>query len=96
MTRLLLSVREVAEAMGVSDWTVRELIRAGELGSVTVGTRHMVPVAEVRRYITDHYSGTANAEQAAGEVIALLEAVGGTGPGPSGEVADRARARRRP
>lgn len=46
---------EAADYLGCSETTVRELIRAGELGVVQVGTRATrIPIAELDRWIVDH------------------------------------------
>jgi excisionase family DNA binding protein len=47
--RTLLSIDETAERWGVSPWTVRRLIRAGDLCSVLIGTRRLVPLPAVER-----------------------------------------------
>lgn len=47
--RVTLSVVETAEAIGVSISTVEGLIRAGKLASITIGTRRLIPMDEVRR-----------------------------------------------
>jgi excisionase family DNA binding protein len=51
----LLSIPEVSEMLGgLHEQTVRTLIKRGELGSVTVGTRRMVSVDQVADYIDRH------------------------------------------
>lgn len=45
----LFSVQETAKRWGVSPFTVRRLIDSGELRSVTIAARRLVPVAEVER-----------------------------------------------
>lgn len=45
----------VEEAMrqlgGISRWTLYNLIRSGELASVTIGRRRFIPAAAIRAYV---------------------------------------------
>jgi excisionase family DNA binding protein len=45
----LLSMDRVADRWGISKWSVRRLIVQGELKSVTIGARRLVPLGEVER-----------------------------------------------
>jgi len=45
----LLSVQETAKRWSVSYFTVRRLIDTGELRSVTIRTRRLVPLSEIER-----------------------------------------------
>ena len=45
----LLSIERLAERWDLSKWSVRRLIVAGELKSVTIGARRLVPLNEVER-----------------------------------------------
>jgi excisionase family DNA binding protein len=45
----LFSVQETAERWGVSSFTVRRLIDSGELRSVTIAARRLVPISEIER-----------------------------------------------
>lgn len=46
---------EAAEYLGCGETTVRELINAGELGAVRIGTRGLrIPVAELDRWLTEN------------------------------------------
>ena len=66
MTPLLLGVKEVAAALGVSGWTVRKLIDGGQLPTVKLpsvrydgehGKRTLVSVADLERFIAQHRTG---------------------------------------
>lgn len=48
----LRSLPEAAEVLGVSVFSLRRLIDAGEMKSVTIGARRLVPVAEIERVAT--------------------------------------------
>lgn len=48
----LLRMRQVADALGVSEMTIRRLIRRGELPAVRVGIQLRVPRADVLAYLT--------------------------------------------
>ncbi len=47
----LLTVREVAEVMRVSNMTVYRLIRSGELGATRVGRSYRIWENDVRSYL---------------------------------------------
>lgn len=49
--RLALSLQEAAQAVGVCGKTVSALIHDGRLRSVRVGTRHLVPISELQRWL---------------------------------------------
>ncbi len=48
----LLSVEKAAEVLSVSPWTIRAWITQGKLGSAKLGSRRLVPEAEIQRIIT--------------------------------------------
>ncbi|GAA3695378.1 hypothetical protein GCM10022224_071300 [Nonomuraea antimicrobica] len=53
MTSELLTIPQAMAALKVSRWTVYNLIRSGELGSIVVGTRcRRIPVAALNDYVT--------------------------------------------
>jgi hypothetical protein len=45
----LLSIERLAERWDLSKWSVRRLIVTGELKSITIGARRLVPLNEVER-----------------------------------------------
>lgn len=47
--RQLFSVQETAKRWGVSPFTIRRLIDCGELRSVTIAARRLVPISEIER-----------------------------------------------
>jgi len=49
--RITLTIPETAEALGISDASVRRLIRAGTIPTVQLGARRVVPVDALRRVI---------------------------------------------
>lgn len=49
----LLTVREVAITMRVSNMTVYRLIKSGQLGAVRVGKNYRVRESDVDRYLND-------------------------------------------
>ena len=46
---LLVGIRDAAKQLSVSADTVRRKIRNGEMGTVRIGRRVLVPVAEIER-----------------------------------------------
>lgn len=49
MDRQLFSIQETADRWGVSHFTIRRLIDAGDIHSVTIAARRMVPRTELER-----------------------------------------------
>ena len=49
--KLLLSVRETADATGLGETLVKQKIRSGELPSLTIGDRRLVRTEDLRRFI---------------------------------------------
>jgi excisionase family DNA binding protein len=48
--RVMLSVPEVAKQLGLGTTKVKQLIAGGQLASVTVGRRRLVPASSVRAF----------------------------------------------
>jgi excisionase family DNA binding protein len=51
MTRLLLTVDEAAEALGICRAMVYRLINAGELHTVKIGKARRISVEELQKYV---------------------------------------------
>ena len=66
--RVAYSVKEVAAALGVSGWTVREEIRCGRIQSVKMGTRILVP-----RAVLDRIAGIDNDDDLSANTIECHE-----------------------
>ncbi len=49
--RIAYSVKEAAGALGVSQWMVREEIRAGRIKSIRLGVRILIPRRELERLV---------------------------------------------
>ncbi len=49
--RLSLSMEETAQAIGLCSKTVGKLIADGRLRCVTVGTRRLVPISELQKWL---------------------------------------------
>ena len=49
--RYALTVREAAEALGVSEWLIREECKRGRLIHVYMGNRIVIPVWAVEEYV---------------------------------------------
>lgn len=51
--RLLISLQDAAERLGVSYYAIRNWMLAGSLGfpTVKIGARRLVPVAELEKYV---------------------------------------------
>lgn len=61
----LLTVREVAEAMRVSQMTVYRLIRAGDLPAIRVGRNFRIRESDVDRYFDSRAVGVGPVESGA-------------------------------
>jgi len=64
------SISEAAAVLGVSKFTVRRLIDAGEIKAVNVAARRMIPSSEVDRVMVH---GTGRARQRKGEAGAQAQ-----------------------
>jgi hypothetical protein len=62
MDQLLLSIGEFAEAIGVGEFLAKKLIRAGQVVSVKIGDRRLVPATEARAFV-DRIVAEATAER---------------------------------
>lgn len=51
--RALKSVKEAAELLGISKWTVRSYIRDGKLTPIKLGRRVLVEEAELERIVAE-------------------------------------------
>ncbi|MDB4306266.1 helix-turn-helix domain-containing protein [bacterium] len=51
--RLALSVTEVAESLGISRAQAYKMVKSGELPSISVGTRRLIPDAWVREWMEE-------------------------------------------
>ena len=52
--RIVYKQAELARALGVSRWTVGDLVASGELGTIRVGSLRLIPAHEVDAYIRRH------------------------------------------
>lgn len=50
--KLLYNLQEAAHKLGISEWTIRRLIRRGLLMPVRIGSRRLVPATELSAYVT--------------------------------------------
>lgn len=48
---LAVGIKEAANALGLSHWTIRQWIRHGRLPAVRLGRRRMIEPAELQRLI---------------------------------------------
>jgi excisionase family DNA binding protein len=55
--KLLLPIPDVAEALGIGRSKAWELIASGELSTVRIGRRRLVPIAALERYVTGLVEG---------------------------------------
>lgn len=48
---IVLTVSEAAKKLKISDWTANRLIQSGDLGSIQIGARRLVPSADLADYL---------------------------------------------
>lgn len=65
--KLALSILDTAEALGLSDRTVRDMIQAGELPHLHEGTRILVPADMLREWLRQRASEHMGQEHRDGE-----------------------------
>ena len=54
---LCIGVKEAANALGISHWTIRKYVRQGRLVAVRIGRRVLIEPAELERLIEQGRSG---------------------------------------
>lgn len=52
----LLSVEQAANVLGISVWTVRKWICDGKIKSAKLGSRRMIPMSVLKKFINDAIS----------------------------------------
>jgi excisionase family DNA binding protein len=55
--KLLLTVQEAAQALGIGRSVVYELLLAGDLSGVRIGRTRRIPVSELERFIAARLEG---------------------------------------
>ena len=53
MTPELLTIKAAATRLGLSVWTIRKWVQNGKIESNKLGTRRLIPAAEVARLIKE-------------------------------------------
>jgi len=53
MEQLALGLRQAAEAVGLSHWTLRSYVRQGKIRAVKIGRRILIEPAELQRLVED-------------------------------------------
>ena len=59
-----LSVKEVAESLGMSIFTIHRYVTAGRLPSVRMGRRRLIPEAELEELLRRSRQGASHSEEA--------------------------------
>jgi excisionase family DNA binding protein len=60
--RMALSLEESGQAIGLCSKTVAKLINEGRLRAVSVGTRRLIPVSELQRWLDREAAQSSDAE----------------------------------
>lgn len=50
---IVYTVREVAEMLKISQWSVNKLVRERTLRSIRIGARRLVPAADLEEYLRE-------------------------------------------
>jgi len=53
MTETLSSVKRAAERLGISIWTLRKKAYVGEVASVKIGAKLLIPESEIERLVQE-------------------------------------------
>ncbi|HLI00657.1 MAG TPA: helix-turn-helix domain-containing protein [Acidimicrobiales bacterium] len=56
---LMVPIETAAEMLGLGRTTTFTLIKTGELPTITVGRRRLVPVDAVRKFVADRLAGSS-------------------------------------
>ena len=54
--RRTLTIKETAASLGISDWMVYEMVKRGELKTIRVGKRILVPVSALDQFVSENQS----------------------------------------
>ena len=54
--RRTLTIKETAASLGISDWMVYEMVKRGELKTIRVGKRILVPVSALDQFVAENQS----------------------------------------
>jgi excisionase family DNA binding protein len=49
----LLSIEVAAEWLSVSPWTIRKWLSDGRIKSCKLGSRRLIPIAEIKRFVNE-------------------------------------------
>ena len=56
MERRTLTIKETAASLGISDWMVYEMVKRGEIKTIRVGKRILVPVSALDQFVAENQS----------------------------------------
>lgn len=75
MEKLLLPIPEAGETLGIKRTTVYSLIDAGELRTVKIGRRTLIPTSSLEEYVARLEGGVASADRLSNANFAVKPAV---------------------
>lgn len=61
----LVSIKNAAEILAISPWTVRAWITAGKISSAKLGARRLIPESEINRLLSESITQRRIAKDAA-------------------------------
>jgi excisionase family DNA binding protein len=61
----LISIKDAAEILAISPWTVRAWVTQGKLCSAKLGTRRLIPESEINRLLAESIIQRRGAKDAA-------------------------------
>lgn len=56
VTPVVLTVQEACKALRVSRWSLYQLVRANEIGTIKIGARRVVPLISIHSFISRRLS----------------------------------------
>ena len=63
--RVAVSINDASQMLGIKRDLLYRLVRAGDLPSITIGTRRVIPTSAIRRFVEERAGEQAEAPVAA-------------------------------
>ena len=61
--RRTLTIKETAASLGISDWMVYEMVKRGEIKTIRIGKRILIPISALDQFVAENRSPTDNRHQ---------------------------------
>ena len=54
--RRTLTIKETAASLGISDWMVYEMVKRGEIKTIRIGKRILIPISALDQFVAENRS----------------------------------------